>query len=119
MQNAGVRCWFAPEDMKIGDKFRSRIDEAIHVHEKLLLVFSKDSIKSSWVEKEVETAFDNENTSNRTILFPLRLDDAVMQSKSGWAADIRRSRHIGDFTKWKDHDSYSESFKRLLKDLKN
>lgn len=119
LQNAGVRCWFAPEDMKIGDKFRSRIDEAIHVHEKLLLVFSKDSIKSSWVEKEVETAFDNENTSNRTILFPLRLDDAVMQSKSGWAADIRRSRHIGDFTKWKDHDSYSESFKRLLKDLKN
>jgi hypothetical protein len=37
LQNNGVRCWFAPKDMKIGDKFRQRIDEAIHVHERLLL----------------------------------------------------------------------------------
>ena len=26
LQNKGVRCWFAPEDLKIGDEFRSRID---------------------------------------------------------------------------------------------
>lgn len=118
LQNNGVRCWFAPEDMKIGDKFRSRIDEVIHVHEKLLLVLSKDSIKSPWVEKEVETAFDNENSSGQLMLFPIRLDDTVMQADVGWAADIRRIRHIGDFTKWKDHDFYIESFDRLLKDLK-
>ena len=28
LQNKGVRCWFAPEDMKIGDKIRDRIDKA-------------------------------------------------------------------------------------------
>jgi hypothetical protein len=27
LQNKGVRCWFAPEDMKIGDKIRDRIDQ--------------------------------------------------------------------------------------------
>jgi uncharacterized protein YjbI with pentapeptide repeats len=26
LQNKGVRCWFAPEDMKIGDRLRPRID---------------------------------------------------------------------------------------------
>ena len=50
-----MRCWSAPEDMKIGDKFRQRIDEAIRVYDKLLLVLTENSVKSAWVEKEVET----------------------------------------------------------------
>jgi uncharacterized protein YjbI with pentapeptide repeats len=83
LQNSGVRCWFAPEDMKIGDKFRRRIDEAIHVHERLLLILSENSVSSEWVEKEVETAFEKEQRQKRTVLFPLRLDDAVMESLPG------------------------------------
>jgi uncharacterized protein YjbI with pentapeptide repeats len=31
LQNKGVRCWFAPEDMKIGDHIRPRIDETIRL----------------------------------------------------------------------------------------
>ena len=33
LQNKGVRCWFAPEDMKIGDKIRDKIDKSIHVYD--------------------------------------------------------------------------------------
>jgi hypothetical protein len=117
LQDKGVRCWFAPEDLKIGDKFRTRIDEAIRYHDKLLLVLSEHSVNSKWVEKEVETAFDKE-TADHTVLFPIRLDDAVMQTDRAWAADIRRTRHIGDFANWKDHDAYQKAFERLLRDLK-
>ena len=117
LQAKGVRCWFAPEDMKIGDKIRPVIDQAIRVHEKLLLVLSKNSIGSDWVEKEVETAFDKENESGKIALFPIRLDEAVMESDEAWAADIRRTRHIGDFRKWKNHDQYQKAFDRLLRDL--
>jgi len=46
LQNSGIRCWYAPEDMKIGDRTRSCIDEVIHVHDKLLLVLSKHSVAS-------------------------------------------------------------------------
>jgi hypothetical protein len=63
-------------------------------------------------------AFEKERDQKATVLFPIRLDNAVMKSKLGWAADIKRSRHIGDFTKWKDHDSYQKAFDRLLRDLK-
>lgn len=118
LQENGVRCWFAPEDLKIGEKFRSRIDEAIHVHDRLLLILSGHSIASEWVEKEVETALEKEREAQQLMLFPIRVDDAVMQSKTGWAADIRRSRHIGDFTKWEDHDAYQQAFDRLLQDLR-
>lgn len=120
LQNKGVRCWFAPEDLKIGDKFRLRIDESIRIYDKLLLVLSEHSVSSQWVEKEVETAMEREreDEKHRTVLFPVRLDDAVNEIKAGWPADVRRTRHIGDFTHWKDHDSYQKAFDRLLRDLK-
>jgi hypothetical protein len=28
-----------------------------------------------------------------------------------------RARHIGDFTRWKDHDAYKKAFDRVLRDL--
>ena len=118
LQTKGVRCWFAPKDLKIGDKFRQRIDEAIHVQDKLVAVLSESSVKSVWVEKEVETAFEKEKRQNRMVLFPIRLDDAVMETNEAWAADIRRTRHIGDFCHWKNHDSYKNAFERFMRDLK-
>lgn len=118
LQSKGVRCWFAPEDIKIGDKFRQRIDEAIRTHEKLLLILSEDSMASNWVEVEVESAFEREHREKRLVLFPIRIDDAIRQSNTAWAASLRRMRHIGDFSRWKEHDAYNKAFERLLRDLK-
>lgn len=118
LQHKGVRCWLASEDLKIGDKFRFTIDESIRVHDKLLLILSEHSVSSLWVEKEVETAMEREREENRILLFPIKLDEATAGIKSGWPADVRRNRHIGDFTSWKDHDSYQKALDRLLRDLK-
>jgi hypothetical protein len=65
MRSKGVRCWFAPEDIKIGDKFRQWIDEAIRIHDKLLLILSKESIASFWMEEEVESALEKERKRKR------------------------------------------------------
>jgi hypothetical protein len=112
LQTKGVRCWFAPEDMKIGDKIRPTIDQSIRIHDKLLLVLSKHSMASQWVEHEVEHALDLEIERGEVVLFPVRLDQTVVDSKVGWAAKIRRERHIGDFSQWKDRDSYQKAFDR-------
>jgi hypothetical protein len=119
LQAKGVRCWYAPEDLKIGDKFRTSIDEAIRIHDKLLIILSENSVRSTWVETEVETAFERERREDRTVLFPIRIDDAVMETGAAWAAEIHRTRQIGDFSNWKDHDSYQKAFDRLLRDLKS
>jgi len=118
LQNKGVRCWFAPENLKIGDKLRPSFDEAILLHDKLMVLLSEHSVNSIWVENEVETAFEKERRQGRIVLFPIRLDDAVLETDQAWAAAIRRARHIGDFRDWKTHDSYKKSFDRLLRDLK-
>jgi len=118
LQSQGVRSWYAPQDLRIGERIRPGIDESIHKHDKLLLILSRNSIESQWVEKEVEVAMDQELIQKRTVLFPIRLDNTVMKIQSGWPADIRRTRHIGDFRRWKEHDSYQKSFERLMRDLK-
>jgi TIR domain/Pentapeptide repeats (8 copies) len=86
LQNKGVRCWFAPEDLKIGDRLRPRIDETIRLYDKLLLVLSKTSVTSQWVEQEVETALARERQQGTTILFPVRIDNTVMTLETGWPA---------------------------------
>ncbi len=118
LRSKNVRCWFAPENLKIGDRLRPSFDEAIRVHDKLMVLLSESSVRSEWVEKEVETAFEKEQREKRTVLFPIRLDDAVMETDEAWAADIRRTRHIGDFRDWKNHDAYKKALERLLRDLK-
>jgi uncharacterized protein YjbI with pentapeptide repeats len=118
LQSKGVRCWFAPEHMKIGDKIRSRIDESIRLFDKVMIVLSQDSLHSEWVESEVEAALEKERRQKRAVLFPIRLDDSVMDTDKAWAAEIRRQRHIGDFRDWKNHDCFRKAFERLLRDLK-
>lgn len=118
LQAKGVRVWFAPHDLRIGARIRPAIDESIRIHDKLLLVLSEHSVSSKWVGQEVETALGRERTESRTVLFPIRKDEAVMESREVWPALLKNTRNIEDFTHWEDHDSYEKAFGRLLRDLK-
>jgi hypothetical protein len=118
LERNGVTCWFAPEDMKIGDEVRQRIDDAIRQHDKLLLILSEHSVKSAWVRDEVEACLERERQQRRQILFPIRLDETAMRTRKAWAANIRRQRHIGDFREWGDGGKYAQAVERLLRDLK-
>jgi uncharacterized protein YjbI with pentapeptide repeats len=117
LQNKGVRCWFAPEDMEIGADIWDSIDEAITVRDKLLLILSKFSLRSFWVEDEVKKAFAEEREKGDFVLFPIMIDDIVLDSKRPWVLKIRNNRNIGNFTNWNDSDSYNKSFEKLIKDL--
>ena len=118
LQNKGVRCWFAPHDLPIGAKTWDAIDEAIRLRDKLLLILSKRSIASDWVEDEVTTAFAEERRRGQLVLFPVRIDDAVLTTAEPWAVKLRDGRHIGGFTRWKEHGAYAKALERLLRDLR-
>jgi len=118
LQSQNVRCWFAPEHLKWGDRISAGIDEAIRLHEKLLLILFKASIASGWVEHEIKRAMARERKEKKTILFPVRIDNAIFECPYEWATEIRRERNIGDFRQWKDHDAYQKAFERLIHDLK-
>ena len=116
LQKSGVRCWYAPEDMKIGDEILSIIDESILTFDKLLLILSQNAINSTWVKREVISALEKEDKEKCNVLIPLRLDDEIMDIRTGWAVEVR-SRYIGDFTSWTNPIKYQTSFDRLLRNL--
>jgi hypothetical protein len=104
--------------MKWSAKILDTIDEAIRLRDKVLLVLSENSIASEWVEDEVAKAFAEERHRGVTVLFPIRLDDAVFETNEVWANKLRDNRHIGDFRRWKEHDAYQKALARLLRDLR-
>jgi TIR domain/Pentapeptide repeats (8 copies) len=127
LQNKGVRCWFAPHDVKAGEKLHEQIDAAIRLHDKLLLILSEHSMNSEWVKTEIFNAREREVADKKRKLFPVRLvpfetlyDWKCFDAKTG--KDLAREiaeYFIPDFANWKDHDSYQNGFERLLKDLKS
>jgi uncharacterized protein YjbI with pentapeptide repeats len=131
LQNKGVRCWFAPHDVQGGKKLHEQIDEAIRLHDKLLLILSPHSMESEWVKTEIAKARkremrDPEGVLKRRVLFPIRL--APFETLRDWecfdadtgkdSAREIREYFIPDFSNWKNHDSYQEAFQRLISDLK-
>jgi hypothetical protein len=125
LQSKRVGCWFAPHDIKSGRKLHEQIDEAIRLHDKLLLILSADSMASEWVKVEMRRARQREVKEGRRVLFPIRLvsfetlrDWVCLDSDGTNLAEEIREYFIPDFSNWKDHDSYQAAFQRLVKDLK-
>jgi hypothetical protein len=126
MQAEHLRVWFAPEDIKGGEKIHEQIERAIQMHDRLLLVLSASSMQSAWVQQELRRARRAELSSQRRKLFPIRLIDfdALQEwecpdSRTGGdLAEEVRQYFIPDFTRWKEHDAFEREFARLLRDLK-
>ncbi len=83
------------------------------------------SVSRPWVKREVQSALEEEQKLGKTILFPIRLDDGVMESlddaalnpNGDWATTLQQ-RFIGDFSAWETAADYTQAFDRLLRDLK-
>ena len=126
LQANGVRCWYAPEDIASGKKLHEQIDEAIRLHDRLLLILSQASMASKWVKTEIAKARKREEREERRVLFPVRLVSfEELQDWECFDADIGidsakeiREYFIPDFSNWKDHDQFQKAFDRLLRDLK-
>ena len=127
MRAEGLRVWFAPKDMKGGEKIPEQIERAIQMHDRLLLVLSERSIQSEWVQQELRRARRAEIAEQRRKLFPIRLVD--FEALQDWEcpdsrtgsdlAEEVRQYFIPDFSRWKEHDAFDREFARLLRDLKS
>ncbi len=126
LQAKGVRCWFAPHDIKGGRKIHEQIDDAIRLHDRLLLILSEHSMSSEWVNTEIAKARKREVKEGKRVLFPVRLvgferlrDWECFDGDTGKDSSREiREYFIPDFSNWKDHDSYQKAFGRLVADLK-
>ncbi len=126
LQAKGVRCWFAPHDIVGGRKIHEQLDEAIRLHDKLLLILSEHSMASDWVGTEIANAREREAREKKQLLFPITI--APFEDVKKWklfdadrgkdSAREIREYFIPDFSRWKEHDSYQAALEGLVKGLK-
>jgi hypothetical protein len=127
LRNERIRVWYAPEEMEGGKKLFDQIDRAISLHDKLLIVLSKESISSNWVETEIRRARKQEKRTGERKLFPIRLCD--METLQAWEcfdsnsgrdiAEEVREYFIPDFSDWTKPTKFEKEFSKLCRDLRS
>ncbi|HEV7403876.1 MAG TPA: TIR domain-containing protein [Chthoniobacteraceae bacterium] len=125
LRGRDIPVWYAPEDLRGGSKIVEQVDEAIRIHDKLLIVLSEESLRSEWVMDELRKAFKAQHKSGKRKLFPVRICDydtllrwECRDSSSGKdLAEEVRQYFIPDFSNWKSHDQFEACFARLVRDL--
>lgn len=117
LNRKGVRFWRDIHDMKSG-RIETQINQAIEFNRIALIILSKHSLKSEWVEHEVRKARQTEMKTKRAILCPITLDNSWR--KSSWPERIMESLkeyNILDFSIWKDDSKFESTFNKLINGL--
>ena len=125
LQANDVRCWFAPHDQHGGEALPDQMDRAIQMHDRLLLVVSKNSMNSDWIKAEIREALNRGIKESRRVLYPVsicpydeldkwqEIDPATGQD---YAREIREY-FIPDFSNWKNRYTYKRALDEVLYDL--
>ncbi len=117
LNKTGVRFWRDIHDATVG-RLETQIDRAIRQNPTVLLVLSKNSIKSDWVEHEVRKARELEKELGRDALCPIALDDGWKSSP--WPKRVMEQvmeYNILDFSDWEDKSAFEGKFAKLLNGL--
>jgi len=122
LQNMGVRCWLDEHQLLPGDDPHDKIRDGIRLWDKVLLCCSKESMKSWWVDNEIETTFNKERElmkerGNKVYkLIPINLDNFIFGEswESGKKEQIL-SRMAANFVGWeKSVSNIEEPLSKVL-----
>jgi len=117
LNSKGIRFWRDVYDAKAG-RLEKQIDRAMRLNPTVLLILSKHSLQSDWVEHEVRTARALEKEIKRDVICPVALDDSWINSP--WAKRIMEQimeYNILDFSEWKDDTKFENAFNKLIDGL--
>jgi hypothetical protein len=114
LQRAHVPVWRDSESLQPGQTFESRIIDAIARYDCFVVVLSASALESDWVRKEIALAIERKPYR----ILPIRLDDAVLHSVETGPLELRRERHVADFSRWGKPVEFKTQFERLLRALR-
>jgi hypothetical protein len=122
----GIRVWFAAEDLSPGQKIHEEVTKAIDNFDRLVVILSENSMRSSWVHSEIRKARHRELRDGCRVLFPISLVPFEMLRRwelfdadagQDLAAEIREYL-VPDFSTWHDSASFQKQVSALLVGLR-
>jgi uncharacterized protein YjbI with pentapeptide repeats len=117
LKKNGIRFWRDVHDATAG-RLDKIVDRAMRLNPTVLLVLSKHSVESDWVEDEANRARRLEKELKRDVLCPVALDDAWKSCT--WSATLRtqiEKYNILPFANWEDAATFEGMFGRLVEGL--
>jgi uncharacterized protein YjbI with pentapeptide repeats len=114
----GIRFWRDLHHATSG-KLEKIIDRAIRLNPTVLLILSRNSVESDWVEHEVNRARILEKSTGRDVLCPIALD-AEWKKPNSWSPvllDQVTKYNIVDFSEWMNAEIFKSKFSLLLNGL--
>ena len=76
LKSAGIAVWYDEFRLKAGDPILHTIREGIERADVLLVLVSKNSIASKWVDRELRDAFEQFGERGAPVIIPVCVDDA-------------------------------------------
>ncbi len=117
-------------ELKGDDDDFKRMAETFQHYDTWLLLLSEYTLGSEWIKQEVRMTLSLEERQKRTILFPLYLDPAfldttadqflvALQNRSGQNSLLSslQKHRMRNFSGWNDESVYQKAFAELLHDL--
>ena len=110
----------------VAGPIQAQVWEGIQRHHVVLLVLSDASVRSDWVENELDMARSKEKAEGRAVLCPVALDDTwktKVEAKDGPGDPSRQlwrtlqQKLVVDFSGWRTK-AFEEAFQKLLRGLK-
>lgn len=106
LMNAGIKVWLDEQSIMVGDSISERISQALAKSDFFIIVISKNSMSSDWVQRELNATIMAELSRRSVHILPVRLDDADIPA-------LLSDRQYADFSK-----SYRDGLTKLVQAIK-
>jgi hypothetical protein len=113
----GIRFWRDVHNATAG-RLETQIDRAMRQNPSVLLVLSKNSTTSDWVEHEALLARQLEKEIGKDVLCPIALDNSWKTAK--WPARLMeqiKEYNILDYSNWNDGQAFNQVFNKMISGL--
>lgn len=125
LQERGIRIWLDEHQLLPGENIIDGVDRGIKVYDKVILICSKSSLNSWWVDNEIDKAIEKEkqlwrkNKKKTNAIIPIDIDGFI---RNGNWDDGKKNqitnRVIESFEGWKNPGfNFSERLDRIIKAL--